>query len=130
MVAKGRQKSKNSGQKQPAFITPQEEKRYEAIEKFGKAVEQYHGGDTRGAAKAFEVVSEDYADIIEVAAKAREYVNRCRGEKSKGKGLPAESGREELPETAECPGCGGALPVDSRTVSVWCTACEDYVHLA
>ena len=130
MVAKGKQQSGNSGRKKPVFVTPEEEKRYEAIEKFGKAVQQYHDGDVRGAARSFEVLSNDYADIIEVAAKAREYVTRCRGDRNKAKGLPAESAREELSETAECPGCGGALPVDSRTVSVWCTACEEYVHLA
>ena len=121
-------KDEKAAEKKLVFITPQEEKRHESVVKFDEAVRLYHDGELRRAAAAFEEVASDYADILEVAAKARQYIKWCRPEEADTGTAAAEVRSRPLADVLRCPDCDGELPIDSSTVSVWCPHCEKYVH--
>ncbi len=120
----GKSKDKGSGGRH-VLLTPEEERRHEAVLKFDEVARILQKGDKRAAARAFDALDKDYEDVLDVAYVARQYAAWCRHEQA---GPAEEMRKEELPDSIQCPECGTGLGVDTSTVSVWCTQCECYVR--
>ncbi len=124
MAKAGKSKDKVSASRH-VLLTPEEERRHEAVLQFDEVARMLQEGDKRAAARAFDALDKDYEDVLDVANMARQYAAWCRREQA---GPAEETGKEELTDSIQCPECGAGLAVDTSTVSVWCTQCECYVR--